>query len=168
MPGLLGKKIGMTSLYTEDGTSLPVTVLEVGPCTVFSKKTTEKDGYKSLQLGYGEKKEKKLNKAQKEFFAKLNQKPAKVLREFKNFPNYDEINVGDELKVDLFEEGEKELYPYVYEHTGLAPGYQSIAKYDKDIDAIVIQFTSTTNFEGNNWFISEIIYDRILKILKNE
>lgn len=70
----------------------------------------------------------------------------------------------------LFEEGEQEIYSsiYVYEHTGLIPGYQSIAKYHKDIDAVVIQFINTTNFKGHTWFISEIVYDRILKILRND
>ncbi len=68
----------------------------------------------------------------------------------------------------VFNEGEQEIYSsiYVYEHTGLVPGYQSIAKYHKDIDAVVIQFVNTSNFEGNTWFVSEIIYDRILKIYK--
>ena len=124
MPGLLGKKIGMTSLYTEDGLSLPVTVLQVGPCTVFSKKTVEKDGYKSLQLGFGDKKEKSLNKAQKDFFSKLNKKPAKVLREFRNFSNYEEINVGDELNLDLFQVGEKVVV------TGISKGkgFQGVMK----------------------------------------
>ena len=70
----------------------------------------------------------------------------------------------------LFDEGEQEIYSsiYVYDHTGLVPGYQSIAKYHKDIDAVVIQFTNTTNFEGYNWNLSEIIYGRIIKILKRE
>lgn len=124
MPGLLGKKIGMTSLFTEDGSSLPVTVLQVGPCTVFSKKTVEKDGYKSLQLGFGDKKEKKLNKAQKEFFSKLDKKPVKVLKEFKNFPNYDEINVGDELSVELFNVGEK----VVVSGVSKGKGFQGVMK----------------------------------------
>ena len=70
----------------------------------------------------------------------------------------------------LFEEGEQEIYSsiYVYEHTGLIPGYQSIAKYHKDIDAIVIQFTNTTNFEGYNWSLSEMVYNRIVKILRKK
>lgn len=124
MPGLLGKKIGMTSVYTEDGSSVPVTVLSVGPCVVFSKKTIEKDGYKSLQLGFGEKKEKRLNKAQKDFFKKLSQKPVRILREFRNFENYDEINVGDELGVDVFTEGEKVVV------TGVSKGkgFQGVMK----------------------------------------
>lgn len=68
----------------------------------------------------------------------------------------------------VFGPGEEEIYSsiYVYNHTGLVPGYQSIAKYHEDIDAIVIQFTNTTNFSGNNWRISEIVYDRIVSILK--
>jgi len=69
----------------------------------------------------------------------------------------------------VFEEGEQEIYSsiYVYDHTGLIPGYQSIAKYHKDIDTVVIQFTNTTDFEGYNWSLSEIIYNRIVKILRN-
>jgi len=70
----------------------------------------------------------------------------------------------------LFEEREQEIYSsiYVYEHTGLVPGYQSIAKYHKDIDTIVIQFVNTTNFDGYNWNTMEIVYNRIVKILRNE
>ncbi|MCR9013607.1 serine hydrolase domain-containing protein [Aquiflexum gelatinilyticum] len=68
----------------------------------------------------------------------------------------------------VFKEGEKEIYSsiYVYEHTGLLPGYQSIAKYHKDIDAVVIQFNNTSNFDGYDWSLAEIIYGRIIKILK--
>lgn len=124
MPGLLGKKIGMTSIYTEEGNSIPVTVLEVGPCKVFSKKTVEKDGYKSVQLGFGNKKAKKLNNGQKVFFEKMKSEPVRILREFKNFDNYDEINVGDELKLDVFNEGEKVVV------TGLSKGkgFQGVMK----------------------------------------
>ena len=70
----------------------------------------------------------------------------------------------------LFAEGEQEIYSsiYVYNHTGLIPGYQSIAKYHQDIDAVVIQFTNTTNFSGYNWSLSEIVYNRIVKILESE
>ncbi len=70
----------------------------------------------------------------------------------------------------LFKAGEQEIYSsiYVYEHTGLIPGYQSIAKYHEDIDAVVIQFTNTTNFDGYNWNLSEIVYNRVVKILKSE
>jgi hypothetical protein len=70
----------------------------------------------------------------------------------------------------LFDEGEKEIYASIYEfdHTGLIPGYQSIAKYHKDIDTVVVQFTNTTDFEGYNWNLSEIIYSRIVKIIRNK
>ncbi len=124
MPGLIGKKIGMTSIYTEDGSAIPVTVLEVGPCKVFSKKTVEKDGYKSIQLGFGNKKAKKLNRGQKVFFEKLKSEPVRVLKEFKNFENYDEINIGDELKLDIFTEGEKVMV------TGVSKGkgFQGVMK----------------------------------------
>ena len=70
----------------------------------------------------------------------------------------------------VFDEGEHEIYSsiYVYEHTGLIPGYQSIAKYHKDIDTVVIQFMNTTNFDGYNWNLSEIVYNRIVKILRRK
>ena len=70
----------------------------------------------------------------------------------------------------LFDEGEQAIYSsiYVYEHTGLVPGYQSIAKYHKDIDKVVIQFVNTTNFDGYTWTISEIVYNRIVKILRRK
>ena len=70
----------------------------------------------------------------------------------------------------LFDEGEQEIYSsiYVYEHTGLVTGYQSIAKYHKDIDTVVIQFVNTTDFDGYTWNLSEIVYNRIVKILRSE
>ena len=124
MPGLLGKKIGMTSIFTEEGDSVPVTVLEVGPCKIFSKKTDENDGYKSIQIGFGDKKEKKLNRGQKVFFEKLKTKPVKILREFRNFSNYDELNVGDELNVELFSVGEKVVVTGV----SIGKGFQGVMK----------------------------------------
>ncbi len=70
----------------------------------------------------------------------------------------------------LFESGEQEIYSsiYGYDHTGLIPGYQSIAKYHPDLDAVVIQFVNTTNFDGYTWNLSEIVYNRIVKILRKE
>ena len=124
MPGLLGKKIGMTSIFTEEGDSVPVTVLEVGPCKIFSKKTDENDGYKSIQIGFGDKKEKKLNRGQKVFFEKLKTKPVKILREFRNFSNYDELNVGDELNVELFSVGEKVVVTGI----SIGKGFQGVMK----------------------------------------
>lgn len=83
-------------------------------------------------------------------------------------------NVGKFLRAlndgSVFNEGEQEIYSsiYVYNHTGLIPGYQSIAKYHKDIDAVVIQFNNTTNFDGYDWSLAEIVYRRTVKILKRE
>lgn len=70
----------------------------------------------------------------------------------------------------IFEEGEQEIYSsiYQYDHTGLVPGYQSIAKYHDDIDTVVVQFTNTTDFDGYNWSLSELVYNRILKILRRQ
>ena len=107
MPGLLGKKIGMTSVFTEEGVSLPVTLLEVGPCKVYNIKNLERDGYQALQIGYGEKKEKKTNKAQKIYFEKHKLKSPKILKEFKNFDEYDKYKIGDEISIELFDEGDK-------------------------------------------------------------
>ncbi len=103
MPGLLGKKIGMTKYYSEDGTVTPVTVIEAGPCTVVTVRTKEIDGYEALQLGFGSKKEKHLTKAQIEDYKKKNLKPSSVLKEFRNF-DISEYKVGDELNTDLFSE----------------------------------------------------------------
>ena len=103
MPGLLGKKIGMTKYYSEDGTVTPVTVIEAGPCTVVTVRTKEIDGYEALQLGFGSKKEKHLTKPQIEDYKKKNLKPSSVLKEFRNF-DISEYKVGDELSTDLFSE----------------------------------------------------------------
>ncbi len=106
MPGLLGKKLGMTSIYTEDGSLVPVTVVEAGPCTVVGKRTVESDGYNALILGFGSKKEKHLKKPEKGFFEKNKVEPAKIIKEFKNF-NVEEFNAGDKITVEIFKEGEK-------------------------------------------------------------
>ena len=105
MPGMLGKKLGMTNIYSEDGQTFPVTVLEVGPCNVVAVKTKERDGYEALQLGFGKKKEKHLNKPQIENYKKLNLTPSAFLREFRSF-DISEYKVGDVITADLFEEGD--------------------------------------------------------------
>lgn len=102
---MIGKKIGMTSVYTETGELIPVTVLETGPCNVVAVRTKEKDGYEALQLGYGEKKDKHLNKPMAGYFKKTNLKPASVLKEFKGF-DVSEYKVGDTISVELFNEGD--------------------------------------------------------------
>ena len=91
MPGMLGKKIGMTSIFTPEGKNMPCTVIEAGPCVVTQIKTVEKDGYDALQLGFGEKKEKNTPKAEKKHFEKARTSPKRWLVEFRNR----EINVND-------------------------------------------------------------------------
>lgn len=106
MSGLLGQKIGMTSVYNEHGDLVPVSVIKAGPCKIVNVRTKEKDGYFALQLGFGEKKEKKVTKPVAGQFKKNQLTYAKVLREFK-FPPDIEYKIGDEIKVDIFSEGEK-------------------------------------------------------------
>jgi large subunit ribosomal protein L3 len=106
MSGLLGQKIGMTSVYNEKGDLVPVSVIKAGPCKVVSVRTKEKDGYNALQLGFGEKKEKRVSKPVLGQFKKNELAPLKVLKEFK-FTSEQEFKVGDEINVSLFTEGEK-------------------------------------------------------------
>lgn len=103
--GILGKKLGMTQIFAEDGTLIPVTVVEAGPCSVVQKKTVEKDGYSAIQIGYGDKKEKNTNKPTKGHFAKAGVAVKRYLRELK-LDNAEEMNVGDIIKADVFEAGE--------------------------------------------------------------
>lgn len=105
MPGLLGKKIGMSSIFNGEGDQIPVTVIQAGPCKVVSVKTKEKDGYDALQLGFGSKKEKNVNKPLLGQYKKNKLAPAGILKEF-TFPNVSEFKIGDEVKADLFSEGE--------------------------------------------------------------
>ena len=104
--GILGKKIGMTQLFTETGLSVPVTVIEAGPCYVVQKKTPERDGYGAVQVGFGEKRERLFNKPIKGHFSKAAVRPLRILKEFKldDFENY---QVGQEIKADVFTPGEK-------------------------------------------------------------
>ena len=102
---IIGRKVGMTQIFDENGVVIPVTVIEAGPCTVVQVKTTETDGYDAVQLGYGEVKENKVNKPEKGHFTKGNVKPTKHLREFR-VDNASEVKVGDEIKVDIFAEGD--------------------------------------------------------------
>ena len=104
MSGLIGKKIGMTSLYDEKGNNLACTIIEAGPCVVTQIKNEEKDGYNSVQLGFLDKKERNINKAEAGHFKNAKTTPKSNLFEFKNFEN--ELSVGDVLSVDHFSEGE--------------------------------------------------------------
>ncbi len=105
MSGLIGKKIGMSTVFNAEGEIVPVTVIQAGPCKVTAVRTKERDGYIAVQLGFGEKKEKNLSKPLIGFFKKNEISPSAVLKEFKFQES--ELKVGDELKVDLFKEGEK-------------------------------------------------------------
>ena len=106
MSGLLGKKIGMTSIYDASGKIVPCTVIEAGPCVVTQVKTVEKDGYSAIQLGYDEKKEKNTTKPLKGHFAKAGTTPKKILHEFTRFEEGHKKSFGEVLDVTVFEEGE--------------------------------------------------------------
>jgi large subunit ribosomal protein L3 len=100
MPGLLGKKIGMTSVFSAEGKNVPCTVVEVGPCVVTQVKTVEKDGYEAVQVGFQDKKEKNTTKAELGHFKKAGVTPKRHLAEFKGFEA--EYKLGDQITVDLF------------------------------------------------------------------
>ena len=105
MPGLIGKKVGMTSMYSEAGKNLPCTVLEVGPCVVTQVKTEDKDGYAAVQVGFGDRKENRTNKAMAGHFKKAGVHARQELAEFQGFEQ--DYNPGDEVKLeDVFQEGE--------------------------------------------------------------
>lgn len=104
MSGIIGKKIGMTSIFSAAGKSVPCTVLQAGPCVVTQVKTLEKDGYAAVQLAYDDKKEKHTSSAMKGHFAKANTSPKRKIVEFRDFT--EEKNLGDVVTVDLFKEGE--------------------------------------------------------------
>lgn len=106
MSGILGKKVGMTSVFDENGVSIPCTVIEAGPCYVTQIRTKEKDGYEAVQLGFDEKPDRLANKPAKGHFSKANVKALRLLREFRDFKGGD-IAVGKEVKVDLFTKGDK-------------------------------------------------------------
>lgn len=105
---ILGKKVGMTTIYNNQGVAVPVTVIEAGPCPVVSKRTTELDGYVAVQLGYGSIRENKVNQPEAGHFKKAGIKPVRHLKEFRNLENsyeigalvtVDEFKVGDKVKV---------------------------------------------------------------------
>ena len=103
--GLIGKKIGMTQIFDENGKMIPVTVIEAGPCVVVQKKTTENDGYEAVQVGYGDVKANKVTKPMGGHFKKADVAPKKVLKEFR-LADTSAVNVGDILKADIFAAGE--------------------------------------------------------------
>jgi len=104
MPGIIGRKIGMTSVYSAEGKAMPCTVIEAGPCVVTQVKTQDRDGYEAIQLGFGDRKEKNTPNAMKGHFKKAKTTPKAKLAEFDGFDA--ELNLGDTVGVDIFEEGE--------------------------------------------------------------
>ncbi len=121
--GIIGRKIGMTQLFAENGSVVPVTVVEVGPCVVCQKKTVENDGYDAVQLGFDDVREKLVTKPRKGHFDKAQVAYKRVLREFK-LDNSAELNIGDIIKADVFADGD------VVDVTGISKGkgYQGTVK----------------------------------------
>jgi large subunit ribosomal protein L3 len=103
--GLLGRKLGMARIFTEDGRWIPVTMLEAGPCVVVQRKTADNDGYDAIQVGFGDRKEKRTPKPQQGHFAKAGTTPKRHLREFRVAAEA-ELQPGDEVKADIFEVGD--------------------------------------------------------------
>ena len=103
---ILATKVGMTQIFNEDGVLTPVTVLQAGPCVVTQVKTVENDGYSAVQVGFGEKREKLVNKPMKGMFDKAGVPYKRFVREFK-FENAEEYSVKDEIKADIFTAGDK-------------------------------------------------------------
>ena len=123
MKAIIGKKVGMSQIFDENGKVIPVTVIEAGPCTVVQKKTSDKEGYEAVQLGYEDIPERKLSKPEMGHLNKAGVAPKKYLREF-NLDNAAELNVGDIVKADTFKEGD------FVDVTGTSKGhgYQGVIK----------------------------------------
>jgi large subunit ribosomal protein L3 len=104
MKGIIGKKIGMTSIFDPSGKQTACTIIEAGPCVVTQVRTTENDGYNALQLSFGDKNEKHSNQSEKNHFAKASTSPKRFLKEFRNYSL--EKNIGETITVDIFAEGD--------------------------------------------------------------
>lgn len=124
MSGILGKKIGMTSIYDESGRNIPVTVVEAGPCVVTQVKTKEKDGYDAIQMAFDERKVKNTPKALQKHFEKAGTTPKKLVREFSRFEEGRRKSLGETITVDVFMEGE------FVDVTGISKGkgFQGVVK----------------------------------------
>ena len=123
MKTIIGRKVGMTQIFDEKGNVIPVTVIEAGPCVVAQVKTVETDGYDAVQLGFGEVKDKHINKPEKGHFAKAGLEAKKHLREFR-LESVEGVKVGDEVKADVFEAGEK----VDVQGTSKGKGFQGVIK----------------------------------------
>jgi large subunit ribosomal protein L3 len=121
MPGLIGIKLGMTSIFDANGKMIPCTIIEAGPCVVTQLKTIEKDGYEAVQLGYGDRKDKNTPKSLKGHFNAAGTTPKKKVMEFDGF---EDAKLGDEINLDIFEEGE---YVDVV-GTSKGKGFQGVVK----------------------------------------
>lgn len=123
MSGILGKKVGMTSLFDENGEAVPCTVIEAGPCYVTQVRTMDKDGYDAVQLGFDEKKERLVNKPAKGHFAKAGTKFLRLTKEFRS-SNGASAKIGAEVKVDIFTQGD------IVDVTGKSKGrgFQGVVK----------------------------------------
>jgi large subunit ribosomal protein L3 len=104
MQGIIGKKVGMTSVFSAEGKNIPCTVIEAGPCVVTQVKTVENDGYEAVQLAFDEKKEKRTSKAMVEHFKKAGTTPKRKVVEFRDFNK--DVKVGENITVDIFIDGE--------------------------------------------------------------
>ena len=120
---IIGKKVGMTQIFDEKGLVVPVTVIEAGPCVVAQVKSVETDGYNAIQLGFGDVKDKHINKPEKGHFAKVNLTAKKHLREFR-VDSVENVKVGDEVKADVFTAGEK----IDVQGTSKGKGFQGVIK----------------------------------------
>ena len=119
--GIIGRKIGMTQIFDENGTAVPVTVIEAGPCAVTQKKTAENDGYASVQFGFGDVKPSRVTKPLKGHFEKAGSAPKKALREFR-FEDTEAYKVGDIVKADVFAAGDHVDVTAVSKGKGYAGG----------------------------------------------
>ena len=121
MPGIIGKKIGMTSIFSAEGKALPCTMIEAGPCVVTQVKTQDRDGYDAVQLGFGDRKDKNTPAALKGHFKKAKTEPKEKLVEFQGMEG---LSLGDSIEVGIFEEGE-----YVsIAGTSKGKGFQGVVK----------------------------------------
>ena len=120
---IIGKKVGMTQIFDDAGKVIPVTVIAAGPCTVVQKKTAEKDGYNAVQLGYGDVPERKLTRPELGHLKKAGDARKKTLKEFR-LANRDALNVGDEIKADVFAAGDR----VDVTGTSKGKGYQGVVK----------------------------------------
>ncbi len=122
MPAIIGKKLGMSQVFTEDGTLVPVTVLEAGPCVVTAVRSADKDGYDAIQLAFGEIAERKLSKGELGHLKKAGAPPSRTVVEFRD-PGV-EMQIGEEVKVDVFEAGAK----VKVSATAIGKGFQGTIK----------------------------------------